>query len=562
MTFSLRRRLTLGTLFLFGLLLLSAGLGIFQLGRLSRDTKVILVDNYETVRYVQAMQQALLAGDLSEFEAALEKQEANITEPGERELTAALRRDFHSLQTDADAARQIQIDLQGILDLNLDAIERKNTAALSTAERARAWLWAIAALVLIVGLAFSLGLPRLITKPIQRLQHAVEEISEGNYRHRVPALRSDELGGLANAFNAMSTRLEQWENSNLARVMTEKTRAEAVLNSLEDAGIGLDPDGIILFVNRKATELLGMPEAELIGRMASELAQRNDLLRHVLGTSGNAPFKAFMDGREQFFAGVRFPIEGPSGNLGTVHLLRNITPFQEKDEAKTRFLATITHELKTPLASSDIGLSLLERGGSLTEQQAAILGDLRKDHQRLVRIVSELLDMAQVESGKVRVTLADHALASIVRDATDAMRANAAAKRIRFEARLEPAGLLVHADSEKATWVLVNLLSNALRYSPEGSAIAIGAKEADGHIALTVADQGPGLNDDQRAHLFERFGPHSGSGTGLGLSIARDLMRAMGGDIKLLNTGIEGTCFEVRFTGVAPGDADQPTSEG
>ncbi len=560
MTLGLRQRLTLGTLFLFGLLLLSAGLGIFQLDRLSRDAQAILEDNYETARYVQAMQQALLDGDRSVFEQALKKQEANITEPGEAEVTGRLRRDFSAWANDAHAPERLQRDLLEVLDLNLTALDRKNAEALGTARRARGWLWGIAALVLVVGLSFSLGFPSRVVRPIQRLRHAVEEISKGNYRHRVPAFTGRELSALAEAFNAMSARLEQWESSNLARVMSEKTRAEAVLNSLEDAGIGTDAEGRILFVNRKATELLGMPEGELIGRPAGELSDHNDLLRHVLGNTSAAPFKAVVGGTEQFFAGVRFPIEGPSGNLGTVHLLRNITPFQERDEAKTRFFATITHELKTPLASSDIGLGLLERSATLTDEQRAILTDLRKDHQRLLRIVSELLDMAQVESGKVRVMLGEHVMADIVRDATDALHANAVAKRIRFDARLGPGGLLVRVDGEKATWVLINLLSNALRYSPEGSTITLSAKEFGGQVALTVADQGTGLTDEQRTHLFERFAPHSGSGSGLGLSIARDLMRAMGGDIELLRTGEDGTCFVMRFSVAKPGEVDLATT--
>lgn len=544
---NIRQRLTIGTLFLFALLLLSAGLGIFQLGRLARDAQVILKDNYESARFVQEMQQALLDGDRTAFEKALRDQEGNITEAGEAELTANLRRDFVRWGNDTSATTRLQNDLQAILDLNLTAIDRKNTSAMETAKRARGWLWGIATLVLVVGLIFSIGFPTIITRPIQRLQHAVEEISEGNYRHRVPAFRGDELGSLADAFNAMAARLEQWESSNLARVMTEKTRAEAVLNSLEDAGIGLDEEGRILFVNRKALELLGLEETELTGQAASTVAERNDLLRHVLGSGGNAPFKAVIDGREQFFTGARIPIHGPSGHLGTLHLLRNITPFQERDEAKTRFLATITHELKSPLASSDIGLSLLERGEALSEQQRAILADLRKDHQRLVRIVSELLDMAQVESGKVRLTIAEHALADIVREATDALHARAQARGIRFQIRIEPVDVRVRADAEKATWALINLLSNALRFSPERGTVALDTAVTDDRVLLSIADKGPGLTEEQRAHLFERFAPHSGTGTGLGLSISRDLMRSMGGDILLDASSEQGSVFQLSF---------------
>ena len=551
MAMSIRHRLTLGTLFLFVLLLLSAGLGIFQLGRLSRDAQVILKDNYETARYVQDMQKALLNGDRAAFDAALRKQEGNITEAGEQEITAGIRRAFRTWPADSSAARSMQAGLQEILDLNLDAIERKDTAAMATAERARLWLWGIAAVVLIVGLGFSLGFPRLITQPILRLQHAVEEVADGNYRHRVPTFRSDELGSLSEAFNAMAERLEQWESSNLARVMTEKLRAEAVLNSLEDAGIGVDPDGTILFANRKAAELLGLSADEITGKRAADVAARNDLLRHILGMQGGAPFRAVVEGRDQFFVGVRFPIASPGGSPGTVYLLRNVTPFQEKDEAKNRFLATITHELKTPLASIDLGLGLLERGAPLTDEDRGILTDLRKDHQRLVRIVSELLDMAQIETGRVRVELKPHDLRVILRDAMDAVHHSAEAKRIRIDVALDESAPMVQADAEKATWALINLMSNAIRHSPERSAVTVATRRIDGDVLLEVADHGPGIPEEQHQHLFERFAPHAGSGTGLGLSIARDFLRAMGGDITLGGTGERGSVFIMRFAGAS-----------
>ena len=552
-TMSIRQRLTSGTLFLFSLLLLCAGLGIFQLGRLSRDAQAILKDNYETARFVQDMQAALSRNDREAFDAALRKQEANITEPGESDVTKRLREDFKAWQADDAAIRRIQNHLQHILDLNLDAIERKNAAAMTTAQRARKWLWGIAALVLVVGLAFSLGFPRQVTQPIQRLRHAVEELSEGNYRHRVPAFRSDELGALSEAFNRMAAKLEEWENSNLARVMTEKARAEAALNSLEDAGFGVDPEGVILFVNRKATELLGMSEPELTGQKAAVIAERNDLMKRVLNLPGGAPFKAVVDGREQFFAHARMPIEGASGTLGTIHLLRNITPFQERDQAKTMFLATISHELKTPLASSDIGLGILERKHlPVMEAEArGIISDLRKDHQRLVRIVSELLDLTQVETGNIRINLTEQAIEPLIDRAVDAVHRLGERKDIRFDLGFTSPNLWVKVDADKAVWVLVNVLGNAVRHSPRQGVIAVQASATDGQVRVSVADQGPGLTPEESERLFQRYAPGSGPehGTGLGLAIAREFTMAMGGDIKLASTSAAGATFQITFPG-------------
>lgn len=551
---SIRQRLTLGTFFLFALLLLSAGLGIFQLGRLAADTRAILKDNYETARYVQDMQKALLEGDRTAFESTLRKQEGNITEPGEADVTARLRSDIRAWGTDSAAERRIQQALHAILALNLDAMERKNAAALATAQRSRLWLWGIAALVLVLGLAFSLGFPKLITRPIQRLRHAVEEVSGGNYRHRVPSFRSDELGALSEAFNEMAAKLEQWESSNLARVMTEKTRAEAVINSLQDASIGLDEQGNVLFANQEALVLLAMTEADIVGKPGKEAARSSDLLRVLLFGNGQAPLKIVKDGREQFYTMDRVPITRGAEQLGTVVVVRNITPFEEKDRAKTHFLATISHELKTPLASTDIGLSLLERAqaGQLTADQAAIVSDLRKDHQRLVRIVSELLDLAQVETGTIRVTVSDHALERLIEDALAEVKVAAHQKDIRFARQTSPAEVLVHADPDKAVWVLVNVLSNAIRHSPHGGVIALESRIRIGHVELSIADQGPGVPAPDIGRLFRRFAPGSSgqSGTGLGLSIAREFMQAMGGSISYAPRGSGGANFVITFMAV------------
>lgn len=546
MALSIRRRLTFGTLFLFGLLLLSAGLGIFQLNRLKQDAQAILVDNYETVRYVQGMQRALQLGDPKAFEEQLVLQEANITETNEAERTAEVRQDLDRWKDDGVASPGLHDHLQAILDLNLKAIDRKNKAALNTAQEAQQWLWGIAALTLVVGLAFSITFPRLVTEPIARLRQAVEQVARGNYRHRVPTFRSDELGALSEAFNGMSGELERWEGSNLALIMAEKARVEAVLNSLQDAALGVDHEGRVLFVNRKATELLGMESSELIGASVQDLVQRNDLLRHVIADAHGKPFKAVVDGTEQFFAASQAPISNGTEVIGTVHLMHNITLFQERDQNKTMFLATISHELKTPLASTDLGLSLLERQHGSPDIQD-ILADLRKDHQRLVRIVSELLDMAQVESGRMRVEVGEEPLRDIVQAAVDAVSNTAKKERIAIDIQLEAGEVNVRADGEKATWALVNLLSNAIRHAPQASSISVRSASEGNRVMIAISDSGPGISPEQQEHLFERFAPHSSTGTGLGLSIARDLMRAMGGDLTLLTSDRSGSVFAMYF---------------
>ncbi len=547
MTLSIRNRLTLGTLFLFALLLLSSGLGIYQLSRLKEDAKAILADNYESVRYVEAMQEALYHKDQKAFGEHLLPQEGNATEVGEAELNAKLRKDLDQWNANGVPPASLHTDLTGVLRVNLDAIDRKNEAAMTTAQAAQFRLWGIASLTLVIGLVFSIAFPRLITEPIERLRIAVEEVAKGNYRHRIPMFRGDELGALSTSFNNMSEELESWENSNLSLVMTEKSRVEAILNSMVNAAFGVDHEGRVIFANLKAAELLGLGEAELVGRSIDELVARNDLLRYVLAEGDSRPFKAVLGGKEQFFTSSNSPIRSAKGDLGTVHLLHNITPFQERDEARTHFLATISHELKTPLASTDLGLGLLENSPVLDDEQRAILEDLRKDHQRLVKIVSELLDLTQIETGRIRVELGDHPLGGIVHKAVGAIHMAADAKQLRIDVRIEPNTLAVNTDAEKSSWALINLLSNAVRHSPEQGIITLSTKQEGNTVLLSVSDEGPGLSEDQQAHLFERFNPYASSGSGLGLSIARDFMRAMNGDIYLAASSEKGTSFTISF---------------
>ncbi len=558
MAISIRERLTLGSLFLYGLMLFSAVLGIVYLIRVDTDSKAILQDNYDSVSHVQGMLVALddtvhVDASIVAIDSLVRAQENNITEAGETEVTARLRTHFERwkstrMEHDAHALRS---DLNAILVLNLAAIDRKSALAETSAGHALFWLFVLTILLALVGLGFSVAFPAVVSTPIVRLKEAAQQLAAHNYRHRIPRFGMKELDDLARSFNDMAVELEKYEHTNMDRLMQEKNRAEAVVNSLQDASIGVGPDGKVLFANRRALELFGLSHTNIVGQPIGELAQRNALLRHMIGASNGLPYHQRQDGREEHYIGATATINGTEGALGQVHVVRNITHFQQRDRAKTEFLATISHELKTPLASTDIGLTLLEgkHGASLNEEQRAILADLRKAEPRLERIVGELLDLAQAETGNIRVQLAELPLEQVVNDALAAVKVSAQQKDILFAVRPAEADLRVSADADKAVWVLVNLLSNAVRHSPERGVVSIAMSGAGGQVSLNIADQGPGIPKDEQARLFERFAPGSAShnGTGLGLSIAREFMQAMGGNISLDHNGASGASFTLTF---------------
>ena len=542
------------------LVLLLAGVSLGTIWNLRTEGRNVLTANYNSIEYAQHMLKAMDAeGDSAARSHSLLElltdQRANNTEKGEAELTEELGRStaaFNANPNDATKSRALRMDINDIIDLNRAAIVRKTAQAEHRAELSLFWISITGTLCFLISFSLFFSLPEQIAEPIRQLTEGIDRIAAGNYRERVMIEGRGEFGHMADRFNAMAGQLERWENSSLAQIMAEKSRVEAILNSMVNAAFGVDPEGRIIFANLKAAELLGLGEADLVGRTIGELTARNDLLRYVLSEGDTRPFKAVLGGKEQFFTSSQAPIRSAKGDLGTVHLLHNITPFQERDEARTHFLATISHELKTPLASTDLGLGLLENSKTLSDEQHSILEDLRKDHQRLVRIVSELLDLTQIETGRIRVALGDHALSGIVHKAVAALHTAADAKQVRLDVQIGADNLFVHADAEKSSWALINLLSNAVRHSPQQSTVSLTTYKEGNNVLLAVSDQGPGLSEEQVAHLFERFNPHASSGSGLGLSIARDFMRAMNGDIFLSGTSEKGSVFTIAFAGASP----------
>ena len=546
----------LGTLFLFLLLLLSGGLGIYNLVRLKNDAKMILENNYESLDYCHIMQRQLDSFNidrpdaLRNFNDALRKQENNITEPGEYDATAALRSDFDKLRkgdTSTPIIRDMHKELYFILNANMNAIERKNAKTETKAENALTLISLIAGVIFVVAFTFSFNFPSVLTAPIRKLTEAIQEISRKNYKYRIHIKNKDEFGQMADSFNAMAERLEYFESSNLNKLMFEKSRAEAVINSLKDASIGVDKNSIILFANNQALQLLGLEAKDIVSRPANEVADRNDLFRFLLNEKNNIPFKIVVDGKENYFSKEIVEVQ-QEDSRNTVIVVRNITSFKELDVAKTNFIATVSHELKTPLASSDFSLKLLEDGrdGKLTKDQKELVHQLKQDNQRMLRILSELLNMSQVEAGKIQLEIKAVKPASIANNAINTVNAAAKEKEIHFERDYDDQLPSVQADAEKTGWVLNNFLSNAIKYSSAGGKIIVSIKLVDGSLQFSVKDQGTGIAGEYLPKIFERFFKVPGStktGTGLGLAISKEFIEAEGGKIWVKSTHGEGSEF-------------------
>lgn len=570
---SIKTKLSWGFSFLFCVILLLASLGIYYIQSLANDAKVVLKANYESLVYTRAMLEVLNNGrplldttGLDSFEANLKGQEKNITEVNEGEQTILVRQNFEAFKKqlaqmqanphDSSLAYNykvaMRIPIYKINELNLQAIKRKSAVADDTADKGVIVLSILGTICVLITFSFIINFPGYIANPLQQLTEGIREVTNRNYEARLQFDSDDELGELAHSFNRMAVKLDEYEHSNLAQLISEKRRIETLLNQMQDAVIGLSEKRNVLFVNEVALHLLGLTAEGIVGEYAPDIALKNDLLRHLLNsTAEEKEIKIYADGRESFFSKETVEVQNDGQIIGLLIVLKNITKFHDLDEAKTNFIATISHELKTPISAIKMSLKLLEdeRIGRLNHEQKLLIENVKDDAQRLLKITGELLDLTQVETGNIQLQMQPVSAKSMVDLAVEALQFQADQKQIALEINIPATLPLVQADLEKTAWVVVNFLSNAIRYSPEQSKIEISAEQKGRNVLFSVRDFGKGIEQKYLSRIFDRYFqvPNNGQsmgGNGLGLSISKSFIEAQYGRIWAESEGIgEGSRF-------------------
>lgn len=567
-----KTKLRLGFGFLFIVVLFFGATALYYIRDISENSKVILKNNYESLSFAREMRTVLDDNDLplnntatTRFAYYLDKQEHNETEPGEKELTQALRNHFEGLKiaVAVQSTRQVRQTLRAIEQLNMQAIIRKDNAARASVNRATLFLGLVGSFTFLVLFSFSVNFPGYIANPLRALIDGIREIGEKNYSKRLNFEHNDEFAEVANAFNQMASRLNEWENSNLATVISEKRRIETIIEQMQDAIIGINEKQEVLFMNDAARKTLNITGDKVIGQNTSELVKGNDLFRSILKDEmGIKPFKIVLDGRESYFQMQSSDIVVPntqqskgalqlaSLSAGKVYILKNITEFKERDEAKTNFIATISHELKTPISSIKMSLKLLndQRVGSINPEQEQLVNHIKDDNDRLLKITSELLELSQVETGNIQLNFVPVNPMHIVDYAIASVSFQAEQKKVHLEVVKDDWLPNIQVDIEKTAWVLVNFLSNALRYSAEKSKIIIQVTQRDNTVEFSVKDFGKGIDESYQKRLFDRYFqvPTDGqnkSGSGLGLAISKDFIEAQQGKIWVESSMGEGSRF-------------------
>ena len=590
MRLTLRTRIILTLVPLLALLAVLGGAGYVLLSHLAGRIDVILRENYDSVRYMERLGEALeridssftfeLAGkedwahtqyqvSWERYRVQLGKEQNNITLPGERELvekltalTEAYRRAGDAFfRLDSARARSrayfgadgkpglharftaIKAVTQQILRINQENMEQASREAKQTATASLIWFGAGLAVAAALAVVLARNTVGAILRPLRAVTESARAIGAGNLDQVVPVVTADELGQLAEGFNVMARQLRDYRRSHQARMLRLQQTNQATIDAFPHPVLVVDGAGRVGMANPAARRLLGVaadaehvplpwsPPEPLRGPLADALAGRQDYL-----PEGFDKTVALRVGEAEcsFLPRVLTIRDPQMAVLGAAVLLEDVTRFRLLDQVKSNLVATVSHELKTPLTGIRLAVHLLlEEGvGPLAPKQLELLLDARENTERLLAMIENLLDLARLEGEKRRLDLRPEQPEDLLRRAADAFRPRADDRGVQLTVEAPPDLPPVAADAGQVGRALDNLLDNALRYTNRGGRVTLSAAAEDGQVMLTVSDTGPGIAAEYLPHVFERFfrvpGQEPVGSTGLGLAIVREVATVHG----------------------------------
>ena len=409
-----------------------------------------------------------------------------------------------------------------------------------------------------VALAASLGLTRGLLNPLAAMAHSIQQVGQGDLDQKIAPSGNDEFGMLANSFNKMAEQLRDYRANASDELLRLNMTIRATLASFPDPIFVLNSEGTVEFRNPEADQLALKLLFAGVTRLPMKVDERVEEVRRTgedfLPTQFQDAIKFHLDGQDRYFLPRIVLLRDDKGaTFGVAVILENVTRMLLLDDVKSNLISTVSHELKTPLTSVRMALYLLveKTVGPLNEKQHDLVDTAREDADRLLHTLNDLLDLARLEQGPSQLDLQPVSAAKLVEQAVHNARDIALASGITIESEVAPRLPEIRVDQQRIAYVFANLLTNAVKYSPEKTHIRVRAEAGEtrsgrSSIRFSVIDQGAGISPEHQEHIFERFYRIPGtkkSGAGLGLSIAREIVAAHDGEIGVLTAEGGGSEF-------------------
>lgn len=503
------------------------------------------------------------------FTADLNAEKNNITEPGEKELVDRISESygnyvkmFFKLQEirnsqgeaaaiayyDSDIAPEfagLKQNLRAILQVNEKAMFQSKDNATESAKNSTYIILLLTAIMMIGGFFASRFFANRFLQPIYNLIDTVKLVKAGDLNQQATVISKDEIGELALEFNNMTKRLLQFEKSALGSMMSEKNRFIAVVKNISDPLLVLDNSYKITILNNACETFFDISEEKAISKHFLEVIRNGELFDHISGEFNDAEdrrekiIQVRANDAEYFLNVVVTTVKDVENNLnGLIVLFQNVTALKQLEKIRTDFIATISHEFRTPLTSIMMGTDLLlnEGMGSLTEDQASVASAIKEDCDRLSTLVNDIMELTKLESGRAVFNPEPCSIVGIIENTYRQFKPFAEQKNVNLEFDAAEDLPPVFADYEKIRWVLNNLVSNALKYTNAGDDVMISASVRNDEMVVSVRDTGMGIPEEYTEKIFNRFFQVKGNdleirGAGLGLSVSKEIIEGHGGRI-------------------------------
>jgi NtrC-family two-component system sensor histidine kinase KinB len=393
---------------------------------------------------------------------------------------------------------------------------------------------------LVLSIIISFFIAKGITQPILKIIDAAKTVSSGNFNIKLNIKTRDELEILGETFINMAQKLNEYAEIQVDKIIAEKTKTEAIIFSIQDGIILTDYNGNILLINNKAKNILNLQDQSIENKNIAEILPPE--IKPVIENSIKEPNKMFeLDLSKPNFTSIyetsTTQVKTLKGEkIGIVTVLHDITLEKELEKIKDDFLHSITHDLRNPMTSIRGFIKFLLDGvaGELNVQQKKMLDTMDRASFRLLGMINDILDIAKLEAGKMELDLKVADMVKIVKSTVEVIQPQYERKKISLEIVTNKPEINTKVDANFMERVFINLIGNAIKFTPENGKITVSVEEQENKIVCFVKDTGEGIPQEHLKTIFEKFGQvknKSKGGTGLGLTICKHVIEAHGGKI-------------------------------
>jgi len=407
----------------------------------------------------------------------------------------------------------------------------------------------------LLAMGVCIAVVRRITAPLHDMGSAARQFAEGDFNHRIPAQHAVELDELAESLNTMSDQL----NQTLSTLSEQRNEQQAVLSSMDEAVLAIDRRERIIHMNRVAGQLLGVDHKKAKRELIQQVVRFANLQEFIKATlSSQKPLSMDMtligETEKQIQAHGSVLHNDEEQSIGALIVLRDVTQLRHLETVRSDFVANVSHELKTPITSiKGFVETLLSDDWNHDTETRRFLEIINQQAGRLNAIIDDLLTLSRLEQKEGHVLKESCVLADVINDAINLCQLQAGKKNTTVQMEC-PDDLSLPINAPLFEQALVNLIVNAIKYSDPDKTVRVLAEQRDGQVALSVADEGFGIEAKHLARLFERFyrvdtaRSRKLGGTGLGLSIVKHIARAHNGTVKVESKLGKGSTFTIILT--------------